>query len=88
MFDSIQCILARMITNTEISDTQINKEFKEISDISTKMIIEELDILLKKYNVPIDQGFKLLVDDIAMIASKYNISSTTLFCIYMNSLHN
>jgi len=88
MFDSIQCILARIITNTETSDTQINKEFKELSDISIKMIIEELDILLKKYNISIDQVFKLLVDDIAMIVSKHNISSTTLFCIYMNSLHN
>ena len=80
-----QCELARIMTQTTISDVQINDEFKS-TDLTTKICAsKKLNELLQLHNESFDLGFSIMTEDFLAIAKEYNISPATLFCIYMES---
>lgn len=80
-----QCELARTMTKTTTSDTQINDEFKSINLTSKICASEKLDELLQLHNKPFDLGFNIMTEDFSAVAKEYGISPATLFCIYMES---
>lgn len=85
---SKQYELARKITQTNTSDSQIKWELDSISYINKENASREIDEYLIAHNISLNIGFDIMKQDFLSVANKYNISSATLFCIYRESQKN
>lgn len=88
MLNSRHCEIARLLTKSDTTNAQIRREYQTLSSVTAGIASQEIDLLLKEHERPIDEGFDLMADDFAKIAKKYGVSPATLFCIFMKHLND
>ena len=82
-----QCEIARAMTKSKATDSQITKELATMTESEWCKQCEILDKFLSKHNIPLDKGWDLLCIDFISIASANQVDEATVFVAYMEWLN-
>lgn len=81
---SIQCAVARLMTNSTASDDVITHELNSVTEKEWNEMCLVLDSILKKHDDPFDKGKTMMVADFVNVGAANGVNEATLFIAYMN----
>lgn len=81
---SKQCEIARAMTRSEVTNSQIMRELSTMTESEWDKQCEILDKFLKEHNISFDKGWDLLCTDFINIAAANQVDEATLFVAYMD----
>lgn len=82
-----QCEVARLMTRSCVSDTQIAEELATMTEAEWDKQCEILNNFLIAHDIPIDKGWDLMCNDFYNIASANQVDEATLFVALMGWLN-
>lgn len=82
-----QCEIARVMTKSKATDSQIINELLTMTESEWCKQCEILNNFLIAHNMPMNEGWNIFCNDFYNIAAANQVDEATLFVAYMNWLN-